>query len=62
VYSTSAVFDNIAYQNNWSEEELRTRLDIKKVALEKMVASGDTSPKAVEKVIIETQIRERKNT
>ena len=62
VYSTSAVFDNIAYQNNWSEEELRKRLDIKKAALEKMVASGDTSPKSVEKVIIETQIRERKNT
>ena len=61
VYTRSAVFDNIAYQNNWSDTELARRLETRRLALEDMVASGRTTPKEVNRVIIETLMKEREN-
>ena len=61
VYTRSAVFDNIAYQNNWSDTELARRLETRRLALEDMVASGRTTPKEVNRAIIETLMKEREN-
>ncbi len=60
VYTHSAVFDSIAYQNGWTDEQLKERINSKKQALDEMAASGHTNPDAVEKAIIETILRERK--
>ena len=61
VYTKSAVFDNIAYQNNWTDEEMARRLENRRLALEEMAASGKTSVSEVDKAIIETRMREREN-
>ena len=61
VYERSAVFDNIAYQNGWDEAELARRLKTRQNALEEMVASGRTTPKEVDRAIIETLMHEREN-
>ena len=61
VYTRSAVFDNIAYQNNWTDAELAKRLETRRLALEEMAASGKTSVSEVDKAIIETRMREREN-
>ena len=61
VYTRSAVFDDIAYQNGWDNTELRKHLAVRKAALEEMVASGRTTPTEVEQAIIETLMYEREN-
>ena len=61
VYTKSAVFDNIAYQNNWTDEEMARRLENRRLALEEMVSSGKTSVAEVDRAIIETRMREREN-
>ncbi|MCQ2355503.1 MAG: type II/IV secretion system ATPase subunit, partial [Methanocorpusculum sp.] len=60
VYETSAVFDNIAYQNNWSREQLEEKIAVRRRALEEMVASGKTMPNDVETAILATIIAEQK--
>ena len=59
VYERSVVFDNIAYQNNWTDAELSKRLETRRLALEKMAAEGKTSVADVDKAIIETRMKER---
>ena len=59
VYTKSAVFDNIAYQNNWTDEEMARRLENRRLALEEMASSGKTSVAEVDRAIIETRMRER---
>ena len=59
VYTRSAVFDNIAYQNNWTDEEMSRRLENRRLALEDMASSGKTSVAEVDRAIIETRMRER---
>lgn len=59
VYDRSEVFENIAYQNNWTSEQLSEKLATRKSALERMVTSGKTSPSEVDREIIETIIQER---
>ena len=61
VYTRSAVFDDIAYQNGWDNTELQKHLAVRKAALEEMVASGRTTPTEVEQAIIETLMYEREN-
>ena len=61
VYTRSAVFDNIAYQNNWTDAELAKRLETRRLALEEMAKTGKTSVSEVDKAIIETRMREREN-
>ena len=61
VYTKSAVFDNIAYQNNWTDEEMARRLENRRLALEEMASSGRTSVAEVDRAIIETRMREREN-
>jgi len=60
VYETSAVFDNIAYQNNWSREQLEEKIAVRRRALDEMVASGKTTPAEVETAILATIIAEQK--
>ncbi|MBQ2772041.1 MAG: type II/IV secretion system ATPase subunit [Methanocorpusculum sp.] len=61
VYTRSAVFDNIAYQNNWTDDELAERLETRRIALENMANSGKTSVSEVDRAIIETRMKEREN-
>ena len=61
VYTRSAVFDNIAYQNNWTDDELAKRLETRRLAIEEMVSSGKTSVSDVDRAIIETRMKEREN-
>ena len=60
-YEKSAVFDNIAYQNNWSGDQLEEKLAVRKAALERMVAAGNTTPPDVEAAIRETIISEQRD-
>ncbi len=57
-YQTSAVFDNIAYQNNWSADQLTEKLARRQAALDVMVAGDQTSLQQVESAILETIIQE----
>jgi len=58
-YQQSAVFDSIAYQNNWSADELGRMLENRKIALDRMVATGLPSPREIESIILETTLQER---
>ena len=58
VYQQSAVFDNIAYQNNWSDKQLAEILAVRETALDTMVATGKTTPSEVEKAVMTTIIAE----
>ncbi|WP_338095676.1 type II/IV secretion system ATPase subunit [Methanorbis rubei] len=60
-YENSSVFDNIAYQNNWSREQLERKLAVRRTALEQMVACGKTTPPDVEAAIRETIITEQRS-
>ncbi|WP_338093465.1 type II/IV secretion system ATPase subunit [Methanorbis furvi] len=60
-YENSSVFDNIAYQNNWSREQLEAKLAVRRTALERMVAGGKTTPPEVEAAIRETIITEQRS-
>lgn len=62
VYENSAVFGNIAYQNNWSKEQISEKISVRKNALEAMVASGKTTPSDVEFAILATIIAEKTET
>ena len=59
--SIDSVFDNIAYQNNWTDEEMARRLENRRRALEEMAATGKTSVAEVNQAIIATRMKEREN-
>lgn len=51
VYQESSVFENIAYQNGWSNEELQKHLSYKRTALDKMAKMDNPSVKDIEHAI-----------
>jgi flagellar protein FlaI len=59
VYKQSAVFDDIAYQNGWSNEELDAAIADRRDALEEMMQKGALSPAVVGQMIQETTIQEQ---
>ena len=60
VYTHSAVFDSIAYQNGWSEDEVKKRLETRRISLQQMAESGNTRPQTVESAILQTELLERR--
>lgn len=59
VYKQSTVFDDIAYQNGWSNEELDAAIADRRDALEEMMQKGALSPAAIGQMIQETTIQEQ---
>jgi len=58
VYERSAVFDEIAYRNGWSGEDLEAAIASRKDALEEMMQNGAPSPAAVGQMIQEKMAQE----
>lgn len=59
VYEQSAVFDDIAYRNGWSREQLEGAIALRRSALEDMVQAGPLSPAEVGQMIQEMMVQER---
>lgn len=57
-YQKSAVFENIAYQNNWSPEEMERRIRNRQHVLDEMVRTGRTRPAEVAEAIIHLSVGE----
>ncbi|GLI45777.1 MULTISPECIES: type II/IV secretion system ATPase subunit [Methanoculleus] len=53
VYEQSAVFDDIAYRNGWSREQLEAAVALRRTALEGMIRAGPLSPSEVGQMIQE---------
>lgn len=59
VFTKSEVFDTIAYQNGWDEEELARHIQIRKKALENMTKNSPYTVKSVRAAITETLMQEK---
>lgn len=53
VYEQSTVFDDIAYRNGWSREQLEAAVVVRRTALEGMIRAGPLSPSEVGQMIQE---------
>jgi len=59
VYEQSAVFDDIAYQNGWSREQLEGAIALRRATLEDMARAAPLSPSEVGQRIQEMMVREQ---
>jgi len=59
VYEQSAVFDDIAYRNGWSWEQLEGAIALRRATLEDMVRAGSLSPARVGQMIQEMMVQEQ---
>ncbi len=60
VYEHSAVFDEIAYQNGWDNEQLESALAVRRDALEEMVGKGALTPSMVGQMIQDITVQEQR--
>lgn len=59
-YQHSTVFDDIAYQNGWDQEQLESALAVRRDALEEMVRNGTLTPRAVGQMIQNITVQEQR--
>jgi len=59
VYERSAAFDDIAYRNGWSREQLEAAITVRRDALTDMIHQGSLSPSRVGQMVQEMMVREQ---